>query len=215
MQPPGASHHHHIFLQILQVFLICLVAEASSNAIAQITAKHFHGPAFPSIPLHVPWTFNLSITPYCCPLPFLALPRVSLRDMVTHHSSAIFIALQHLLINTRKHHRSLHSRSALLRSKPWCPKAAQSTAGNQCPLLVWRYSPMKEETWGACSLTVCCRVNPHTLCWVTGEHLPLLSVLPTVSYTNPQKCFLNGLGVSFVDLFCLLQRCYLPTDNLV
>lgn len=122
MQPPGASHHHHIFLQILQVFLFCLVAEASSNAIAQITAKHFHGPAFPSIPLHVPWTLNLSITPYCCPLPFLALSHVSLRDMVTHHSSAIFIALQHLLINTRKHHHSLRSRTA------WTISRAGSTS---------------------------------------------------------------------------------------
>lgn len=74
---------------------------------------------------------------------------------------------------------------------------------------------MEEQVWVSCSPTACSRVKPHMLCWVTGEHLPSLSVLPTVLYTTPQKCFLNGLEIPFTDLFCLLQRCCLPTDNLV
>lgn len=47
-----------------------------------------------------------------------------------------------------------------------------------------RDSTMKEQIWGACSLTDYSGVKPQMLCCLPGKPLPLL--LP---HTNPQECF--------------------------
>ena len=139
---------------------------------------------------------SLSITPHCYSPPCSALPHISLRHgnpSPLCHFPCLPTSPCTGLQPGPSPGQAPHT------SKPWCPKAAQADVGNQCPWLLWRYSPMKEQIWGACSLMACSRVKPHTLSWVTGEHLALLSALPTVPYTNPQKGFLNGLGVSIIE----------------